>query len=111
MRPPVMDLPGPELLIANIPNLRDRHTTTCSSPTAAMVCLKSAMILSTSSGGKVAGGVSSSPLISIFATIAPYEPSPAMSPGLRLQAAKLADLERLSKIACAFSHSATLALP
>lgn len=42
MRPPVMDLPGPELLIANIPNLRDRHTTTCSSPTAAMVCLKSA---------------------------------------------------------------------
>lgn len=111
MRAPEMDLHGPQLYIADIPNLRDRHITTCSSPTAATVCLKSSTILSISSGGKLTGGMSNSPLISIFVTIAPKEPKPAISPGLRLHAAKFALLLRLSKIACDFSHSATLDYP
>lgn len=44
MRSPVGDLPRPQFCVSNISNLMENHTTTCSYPTAAMVCRKSSMI-------------------------------------------------------------------
>lgn len=43
MRSPEVNLLGPQLHIPDFSDLRLNHMTTCSSPTAATVCLKSAM--------------------------------------------------------------------